>query len=85
MTNQAGEMTFVGFAPRGTPGGAIAALRRGFEDASNDPDFVKETMTRNRVPFSYVGVERGEAKLRSLADVSPDVLATLRAAIGKSN
>ena len=42
-------------------------------------------MTRNRVPFSYVGVERGEAKLRSLADVSPDVLATLRTAIGKSN
>jgi hypothetical protein len=85
LTNQAGEMTFVGFAPRGTPAGAVAALRRGFEDASNDPDFVKETMTRNRVPFSYVGVERGEAKLRSLADVSPDVLTTLRAAIGKSN
>ena len=85
LTNQAGEMTFVGFAPRGTPAAAVAALRKGFEDASNDPDFVNETMTRNRVPFSYIGVERGEAKFRSLADVSPDVLATLRTAIGKGN
>jgi hypothetical protein len=85
LTNQAGEMTFVGFAPRGTPAGAVAALRKGFEDASNDSNFVKETMTRNGVPFSYVGVERGEAKFRSLADVSPDVLKTLRASIGTSN
>jgi len=42
-------------------------------------------MTRNGVPFSYIGVERGAAKFRSLADVSPHVLATLRASIGKSN
>jgi hypothetical protein len=85
LTNQAGEMTFVGFAPHGTPAGAVAAFRKGFADASEDPDFIKETMTRNGVPFSYIGVERGEAKFRSLADVSPDVLNTLRAAIGKSN
>ena len=85
LTNQAGEMTFVGFAPRGAPAGAVAALRKGFEDASNDPDFVKETMSRNGVPFSYIGVARGEAKFRSLADVSPAVLDTLRASIGKTN
>jgi hypothetical protein len=85
LTNQAGEMTFVGFAPHGTPAAAAAALRQGFADASNDPDFVKETMTRNRVPFSYIGIARGEAQFRSLADVSPDVLATLRASIGKTN
>jgi hypothetical protein len=85
LTNQAGEMTFVGFAPRGTPDGAVAALRKGFEDASNDTDFISETMKRNGVPFSYIGIERGEAKFRSLADVSPDVLDTLRASIGKSN
>jgi hypothetical protein len=42
-------------------------------------------MTRNRVPFSYIGVARGEAQFRSLAEVSPDVLATLRASIGKTN
>jgi hypothetical protein len=85
LTNQAGEMTFVGFAPHGTPAGAVAALRKGFEGASNDPDFIKETMSRNGVPFSYIGIDRGEAKFRSLADVSPQVLDTLRAAIGKSN
>jgi hypothetical protein len=85
LTNQAGEMTYVGFAPRGTPAVAVAALRQGFEDASNDPAFIKETMTRNRVPFSYIGVERGAAKFRSLTDVAPDVLATLRASIGKGN
>jgi hypothetical protein len=85
LTSQAGEMTFVGFAPPGTSAAAVAALRRGFADASNDPDFITETMTRNGVPFSYIGIERGEAEFRSLADVSPAVLATLRAAIGRSN
>jgi hypothetical protein len=85
LTNQAGEMTFVGFAPRGTPAAAVAALRQGFKDASNNPDFIKETMARNGVPFSYIGIERGEAQFRSLADVSPDVLKTLRASIGAGN
>jgi hypothetical protein len=85
LTNQIGEMTFVGFAPRGTPPEAVAALRKGFEDASNDSEFVKETMTRNGVPFSYIGIERGEATFRSLADVSPDVLKTLRASLGPGN
>ena len=66
LTNQTGEMTFVGFAPRGTPAGAVAALRKGFEDASDDPDFVKETMTRNGVPFSYIGVDASTARLLPL-------------------
>jgi hypothetical protein len=83
LTNQAGEMTFVGFAPHGAPAAAVAALRKGFEEASNDPDFIKETMSRNGVPFSYIAVARGEAKFRSLADVSPAVLDTLRTSIGK--
>jgi len=82
LTNQTGEMTYVGLAPRGTPAAAVAALRKGFAGASNDPAFVKETMTRNGVPFSYIGTERGQAIFRSLADVSPDVLATLRVSIG---
>jgi putative tricarboxylic transport membrane protein len=85
LTNQTGEMTYVGLAPRGTPAATVAALRKGFEGASNDPAFVKETMTRNGVPFSYIGVERGQATFRSLADVSPDVLRTLRASIGANH
>jgi hypothetical protein len=82
LTAQVGELTYCGFAPRGTPAVAIAALRKGFVDASNDPDFVKEMVARNGVALSFIGVERGQAVFRSLADVSPDVLATLRATTG---
>ena len=81
LTSQIGEMTFVGFAPRGMPAEAISALRKGFEAASEDPDFVKESMTRNGAPFSYIGIAQGEATFRSLAGVSPAVLDTLRASI----
>ena len=59
-------------------------MREG-RDIWNDPDFIKETMTRNGVPFSYIGIERGEAKLGSLANVAPDTLKTLRASIEKTN
>ena len=40
LTSQIGEMTYVGFAPPGTPPATVAALRKGFEGASNDPEFV---------------------------------------------
>ena len=82
FTNQTGELTYVGLAPRGTPAGALAALRVGFERASNDPDFVKESIARNGIPYNHVGVANGQAILRSLAEVSPDLLSTLRSAIG---
>jgi hypothetical protein len=85
FTSQIGELLFVAFAPRGTPPEAVEALRHGFEAASHDPDFVKESMARNGIPFSYVSVERGEAVIRSLAEVSPDVLNTLRASINAQN
>jgi hypothetical protein len=75
-------MTYVGLAPRGTPSGMVAALRQGFSSASRDPDFIRETMARNGVPFSFIDTARGEATFRALADVSPDVLRTLRASIG---
>lgn len=85
LTNQIGEMTYVGFAPRGTPAAALAALRAGFEGASNDPEFVNDSIKRNGVPFTFVNVARGQAILRSLADVTPAVLATLRASIAAPN
>jgi hypothetical protein len=81
LTHQTGEMTYVGLAPRGTPAVFVAALRQGFERASRDPDFIRETMARNGVPFSFIGVARGEATFRALADVSPEVLRTLRVSI----
>jgi tripartite-type tricarboxylate transporter receptor subunit TctC len=78
LTNQTGELTFVGLAPQGTPAAALAALRKGYEAASNDPEFIKESEKRYGIPYTYIGVERGRGVLRSLADVSPAVLATLR-------
>jgi hypothetical protein len=85
LTNQTGEMTYAGFAPRGTPAPALAALRAGFEAASNDAEFVNDAIKRNGVPFTFVSVPRGQAIFRSLADVTPEVLATLRASIGGGN
>ncbi|SRR6266705_3145923 len=82
---QTGEMTYVGFAPRGTPPAALAALRSGFEGASNDPEFVDDAIKLNGVPFTFVKVARGQAIFRSLADVTPEVLATLRASIAAQN
>jgi len=85
LTNQTGEMTYVGFAPRGAPPAALAALRRGFAGASNDPEFISESVRRNGVPFTYVNVERGQAIFRSLAEVTSQVLSTLRASIAAPN
>jgi putative tricarboxylic transport membrane protein len=85
LTNQTGEMTYAGFAPRGTPAAALAALRAGFEAASNDPEFVSDAIKRNGVPFTFVSVARGQAIFRSLADVTPEVLGTLRVSIAAPN
>ena len=74
-------MTFVGLAPRGTPAAVLAALRQGFAGASLDAEFISESVRRNGVPFTFVNVERGQAIFRSLAEVSPQVLDTLRASI----
>jgi len=85
LTSEIGEMTYVGFAPHGTPPAALAALRMGFEGASHDPEFVDDAIKRNGVPFTFVTVPRGQAIFRSLADVTPEVLATVRTAIAAQN
>jgi hypothetical protein len=81
LTQQIGELSYVGFAPRGTPPAAIAALRKGFDEACRDPEFIKESVLKNKVAYSCIGIDRGESVLRSLADVSPEVIKTLRASI----
>lgn len=50
LTNQIGELTFVGLAPRGMPADAVSALRRGFEGAAGDPDFIRDSTARNGIP-----------------------------------
>lgn len=81
LTNQTGELTFVGLAPPTTPAEPLAILRRAYDAASNDPEFIADSTKRYGMPYSYIGVERGRGVFRSLADVQPGVLATLRAAI----
>lgn len=83
LTNQVGEMTFVGLTPRGVSTEAIDALQKGLEGAANDPDFVRESLAKNGIPYSYVSVRQGQTIFRSLAEVSPDVIATLQKTIGK--
>jgi hypothetical protein len=82
LTQQVGELTYVAFAPRGTPAAAVAALRKGFGEACSDPDFVRDSVARNKIAYSCIGVARGESVLHSLAEVSPQVVRTLRASVG---
>jgi hypothetical protein len=83
LTNQIGEMTFASLAPRGVPTAVLEALRNGFVAAANDPDFVKDSLAKNGIPYSYVSVARGGEIIRSLTEVSPAVIASLRTSIGK--
>jgi hypothetical protein len=85
FTNQTGEMTYVALAPQAAPATAVAALRLGFQRAAADPDFIKESVKRNGIPFTYVSAAKGEAILRALNTVSPALLATLREATGSAH
>jgi hypothetical protein len=79
---QFGEIAYVGLAPPKTPAPALAALREGVRKAMNDPKFIEESTKRNGLPFDYVDVEAGNAVFKALSNVSPEVLETLRGAIG---
>jgi hypothetical protein len=83
LTNQTGELTFVGLAPPKTPSVPLAILRKAYVAAANDPDFIKESTKRYGLPYTYIDVERGRGVFRTLADVQPSVLTTLREAIGQ--
>ena len=85
LTNQTGELTFVGLAPPATPPEPLAILRKAYDAASNDPEFIAESTKRYGMPYTYIDVARGRGVFRSLADVQPGVLTTLRAAIAGQN
>ena len=63
----------------------LAILRKAYDAASNDPEFIAESTKRYGMPYTYIDVERGRGVFRSLADVQPGVLTTLRAAIAGQN
>jgi hypothetical protein len=81
LVQQFGDLAFVGLAPPGSPPEALAALRKGFEAAVNDPEFAELAMKRNGIPYEFVKVERGKAVFKALAEVSPEVLKTVQATI----
>jgi tripartite-type tricarboxylate transporter receptor subunit TctC len=85
LTNQIGELTYIAVAPPRTGAEPVAALRKGFEGVAKDPDFEQEMLRRQGIPYSHVGAEQGSAIFRALADVSPEVVATLRVAIKPPN
>ncbi len=81
LTNQVGELTFIAFAPPETPAPVVSILREAYEKASLDKDFTAETVKQFGLPYSFVGPDRGAAILKSLANVSPQVLDTLKKTI----
>ncbi|MEA2905456.1 MAG: hypothetical protein QOI12_2843 [Alphaproteobacteria bacterium] len=85
LTNQIGEMTYIAVAPPRTPAAPLAALRKGFENLANDSEFEQEMLTRQGIPYSHIGAAQGQAIFRSLADVAPEVLATVRASTKAPN
>ncbi len=81
LTREAGELTFAMFAPRGTPRAAVDELRKAFADAANDPEYIRQTVEMNGVPYTYVDPAKGAAIFGALADAPPAVIETLRADI----
>ena len=71
------------FAPSRIPANVVSTLRTAFARAAEDPDYVKASIAMNGIPPSFVDVERGQAIVRSTADVSPEVLGTLRASMAE--
>jgi len=73
-----GTVNYVGLAPPGTPAAAVADLRKGYEMASHDQDFVKSWIKRNGIPPEFIGIEEGQHVFQSLANTDPKILATFK-------
>jgi hypothetical protein len=85
LTNQIGELTYIAVAPPHAPAEPLAALRQGFEGVARDRAFEQDMLAKQGIPYSHIGTEQGRAIFRALADVSPDVIATLRTATKAPN
>jgi tripartite-type tricarboxylate transporter receptor subunit TctC len=84
LVQQFSDVAFAGLAPPGTPAAALAALRKGFEAAMADKDFIAYAIKTNGLPYEFVPVEKGKATFAALAAVSPEILATVRKSIGET-
>lgn len=85
LTTQTSGLAYTAFAPKGTRADALAALRAGFDSAASDPEFIAKATATNGVPYTFVDVEHGRAIVRSLAEVSPAVVRSLRESMGVQN
>jgi len=78
FTTLIGTMNYVGLAPPGTQPRAVADLRKGYEAASKDRTFIEQWIQHNGIPPEFVGTERGEKAIASLANTDPKILATFK-------
>ena len=72
------DMAFIGLGPPKMPDTALAALRKGFQAAMIDPEFVALAIKANGVAYEPVTPEHATAVFASLANVKPEVLATAK-------
>jgi tripartite-type tricarboxylate transporter receptor subunit TctC len=72
------DMAYIGLAPPKMPEPALAALRKGFQAAMADPEFIALSIKSNGVPYEPVLPEHATAVFASLASVKPEVLATAK-------
>lgn len=78
LTRQLGDMAFVGLAPPKTTPEAVRDLRRAYELASSDAEFVADAMKAFKIPFTFVDVESCLKIFKSLETITPEVKATLQ-------
>ena len=78
LTKMFTDMAYIGLGPPKMPEAALAALRKGFQAAMADPEFVALSVKANGVPYEAVSPEHATAVFSSLANVKPDVLATAK-------
>jgi tripartite-type tricarboxylate transporter receptor subunit TctC len=75
--------TAMGFpivAPPGVPAERVAALRRGFAEMMQDPDFLRDSQQR-ALPVELIPGEEVEKVVASLIGTPPDVVALLKRSI----
>ena len=78
LTRLFSDMAYIGFAPAKTPEPAVAALRKAFDGAMADPEFIAKSIAQNGVPYEPVSVDKARAVFLSLSEVKPEVLATAK-------
>ncbi len=78
LVSQTSELSYAAFAPKGTPKDVLAQLRAAFAQVQHDAEYEAQMIKASGLPFHFVDVERGQAIIRSLTQVSPAIVETLK-------